>query len=125
MADKATNSLIIRAKRHDYLVLEDIIKKLDIPRRMVYLEALIMEVNVDKEFRLGVEWRAIEETGSHEGRKIVTFGASIPSDSVFPTVDPTTQTVGFPTGLSLGILGEGITIGNVLFRSIGALLRAY
>ncbi len=42
VADKATNSLIIRAKKHDYLALEDIIKKLDIPRRMVYLEALIM-----------------------------------------------------------------------------------
>ena len=125
VADKATNSLIIRAKRHDYLVLEDIIKKLDIPRRMVYLEALIMEVNVDKEFRLGVEWRAVEETGSHEGRKIVTFGGSVPRDSAFPTVDPTTGTVGFPTGLSLGILGEGITIGDVLFPSIGALLSAF
>jgi general secretion pathway protein D len=92
---------------------------------MVYLEALIMEVNIDKEFRLGVEWRAIEETGSHEGRKIVTFGSSVPRDSAFPAVDPSTQTVSFPIGLSMGVLGEGITIGDVLFPSIGALLRAY
>ncbi|UCH00970.1 MAG: type II secretion system secretin GspD, partial [Deltaproteobacteria bacterium] len=125
VADKATNSLIIKAKKHDYLILEDIIKKLDIPRRMVYLEALIMEVNVDKEFRLGVEWRAIEDTGSHEGRTIVTFGASIPRDSSFPTIDPTTGTASFPTGLSLGVLGEGITIGDILFPNIGALLRAF
>jgi len=125
VADKATNSLIIRAKKHDYLVLEDIIKKLDIPRRMVYIEALIMEVNVDKEFRLGVEWRAIEETGSHEGRKIVTFGGSIPGEGIFPTIDPTTKTVSFPTGFSLGVLGEGITIGDILFPNIGAVLRAY
>jgi general secretion pathway protein D len=125
VADKATNSLIIKAKKHDYLILEDIIKKLDIPRRMVYLEALIMEVNVETEFRLGVEWRAIEDTGSHEGRKIVTFGASIPRESSFPTIDPTTGIASFPTGLSLGVLGEGITVGDILFPNIGALLRAY
>jgi len=125
VADKATNSLIIRAKKHDYLVLEDIIKKLDIPRRMVYIEALIMEVNVDKEFRLGVEWRAIEETGSHEGREIVTFGGSIPGESIFPTIDPAAGIASFPTGFSLGVLGEGITIGDILFPNIGAVLRAY
>ncbi|MEE8400045.1 MAG: secretin N-terminal domain-containing protein, partial [Desulfobacterales bacterium] len=47
-ADKATNSLIIMADKDDYVVLEDIIRKLDIPRQMVYIEALIIEVNVDK-----------------------------------------------------------------------------
>jgi general secretion pathway protein D len=70
VADKATNSLVITAKKQDYLVLEDIIKKLDIPRSMVYIEALLMEVNVDKEFRLGVEWMGMEDfkySGSKKG----------------------------------------------------------
>ena len=44
MADEETNALIIRATKDEYAVLEDVIKQLDIPRRMVYLEALIMEV---------------------------------------------------------------------------------
>ncbi|MBU2482040.1 MAG: type II secretion system protein GspD, partial [Proteobacteria bacterium] len=35
MADKATNSLIIMADKEDYPVLEEVIKKLDIPRAMV------------------------------------------------------------------------------------------
>ncbi|MCI5132515.1 MAG: type II secretion system protein GspD, partial [Candidatus Electrothrix sp. EH2] len=39
-ADPETNSLIITAPKEEYLMLEEIIKKLDIPRRMVYLEAL-------------------------------------------------------------------------------------
>ncbi|MBW2505769.1 MAG: type II secretion system protein GspD, partial [Deltaproteobacteria bacterium] len=47
VADSATNSLVITANKADYAVLENVIKKLDIPRRMVYLEALIMEVNAD------------------------------------------------------------------------------
>jgi len=125
VADKATNSLIIQAKRHDYLVLEDIIKKLDIPRRMVYLEALIMEVNVDKDFRLGTEWHAVEEIGSHEGKDIGAFGGSITGEGMFPTIDITTGAASLPLGLSLGVLGDYITIGDIKFPSIWAVLRAY
>jgi general secretion pathway protein D len=125
VADKATNSLIINAKRHDYLTLEDIIKKLDIPRRMVYLEALIMEVNVEKDFRLGTEWHAVEEIGSHEGRSIGAFGGSTAKEGMFPTVDTTTGIASLPLGFSLGVLGEYITIGDIKFPSIWAVLRAY
>ena len=52
-ADPETNSLIVTAPQEEYLVLEEIIQQLDIPRRMVYLEALIMEVSIDKDFQLG------------------------------------------------------------------------
>jgi general secretion pathway protein D len=58
MADEETNSLIITASRDEYAVLEEVISKLDIPRRMVYLEALIMEVDADKTFDVGVQWAA-------------------------------------------------------------------
>jgi general secretion pathway protein D len=47
-ADKATNSLIITADRDDYATLVEIISQIDIPRAMVYIEALIMEVNAEK-----------------------------------------------------------------------------
>jgi len=65
-ADKATNSLIIMADKDDYIVLEEVIKKLDGPRSMVYIECLIMEVNVEKNFSLGVEWTAMGEA-THDG----------------------------------------------------------
>ncbi|MEK6194622.1 MAG: type II secretion system protein GspD, partial [Deltaproteobacteria bacterium] len=55
-ADKATNSLIIMADKDDYLVLEEVIKKLDIPRSMVYIEALIMEVDMEKSLDIGIDW---------------------------------------------------------------------
>jgi general secretion pathway protein D len=58
MADEETNSLIITGTKSEYAVLMDVIAKLDIPRRMVYLEALIMEVDADKTFDVGVEWAA-------------------------------------------------------------------
>ncbi|MBW1871514.1 MAG: type II secretion system protein GspD, partial [Deltaproteobacteria bacterium] len=46
-ADKATNSLVIVASQNDYKSLFKVIKKLDIPRRQVFVEAVIMEVNLD------------------------------------------------------------------------------
>ncbi|MDZ7599444.1 MAG: secretin N-terminal domain-containing protein [Desulfobacterales bacterium] len=61
-ADKATNSLIIMADKEDYEVVEAVIRKLDIPRSMVYIESLIMEVNATKSFDLGVQWQLFDQT---------------------------------------------------------------
>lgn len=127
VADKATNSLVIKAKKHDYLVIEDIIKKLDIPRRMVYIEALIMEVNVDKEFRLGVEWLGMEDFTYH-GRKGGYFAGSGGAGGV-GDYSGITGLAGIPpslpSGFSLGVVGEAITIGDVVFPNVAAILQAY
>ncbi|MDH3383823.1 MAG: type II secretion system secretin GspD, partial [Deltaproteobacteria bacterium] len=61
-ADKATNSLIIIASLNDYQTLVDVIRKLDIRRRQVYVEALVMEIQLDKARDLGVEFRGAAET---------------------------------------------------------------
>ena len=44
-ADRTTNSLIIVSSAHDYRAMKKIIEKLDRPRRQVYVEAAILEVN--------------------------------------------------------------------------------
>ncbi|MBW1888003.1 MAG: type II secretion system secretin GspD, partial [Deltaproteobacteria bacterium] len=127
VADKATNSLVITAKRDDFLVLEDVIKKLDIPRRMVYIEALLMEVSVNKQFDLGVEWAAAEQIGTYEGKKIGAFGGSRAGPVLFPSVITTGETasIQFQPGFSLGVLGEAITIGGINFPTIRAVMRAF
>jgi len=116
VADAATNSLVITANKEDYLVLENVIQKLDIPRRMVYIEALIMEVSVNKDLRLGTDWRIGDDTGSHKGREIISFGASKPPS---PILDAT----GAPSGFSLGVLGNIIEIGGVTFDTLGAVIN--
>jgi general secretion pathway protein D len=124
VADKATNSLVITAKKHDYLVLEDIIKKLDIPRSMVYLEALIMEVNVDKEFRLGVEWMGMEDFtySNKEGG----FFAGSGGIGNYENIQGLSQTIpSLPSGFSLGVFGEAIQIGDLVFPNLGAIFQAY
>lgn len=127
--DKATNTLIIMAEREDYKVLEGIIKQLDVPRAMVYIEALIMEVNTTKDFKLGVEWSAIKDTGSVQGidgsgsAAFASSGTGTLS-SLATTTDSVTS-LAFPNGFAMGIIGAGIEIGGVLFPTIGAMVQAY
>ena len=136
-ADKATNSLIIMAEKEDYLVLEDIIKKLDIPRAMVYIEALIMEVNVDKDFRLGTEW-AVGAEAAHSGTEGVVgggfSGGASGGDAGYDNLSLGTAVVGtavssisvpLPGGFSMGVMGEAIEVGSVVFPSISAMIQAY
>ncbi len=130
IADKATNSLIITAKKEDYLVLEDIIRKLDIPRAMVYIEALIMEVNVDKDFRLGTEW-IVGDTVNVAGRKAVAgsgfAGGAIGGDPGFQGITSGSQaaTVPLPPGFSMGVFGQALKIGDIVFPNIAAIVQAY
>ena len=130
VADKATNTLIITASRDDYRTLEGIIRQLDEPRPMVYIEALIMEVSVTKNFNIGVEWRGLKEieTSSLNGLGPNATGlgmAGFTGSSIIPQVSATTGAVAMPAGLSLGVIGAGIQIGDILFPNIGAVLQAY
>jgi general secretion pathway protein D len=53
-ADKSSNSLVIVASQADYKNLIKVIEKLDRPRRQVFVEAVIMEVNVNRDSELGL-----------------------------------------------------------------------
>jgi len=122
-ADKATNSLIIMAEKDDYLVLEDVIKKLDIPRSMVYIECLIMEVNVDKGFDLGAEWIAMGEA-TRNGKNGAYGGGFSGGDSGYSNIGTVTGGK-FPPGFSMGIFSEPLQIGNIIFPNLAAIVNAY
>ncbi len=122
VADKATNSLVITANKADYAVLEEVIRKLDIPRRMVYLEALIMEVNAEKTFEVGVEWVGAFKYnffGTDEG---LVFGSYRAGDS---SRIPSPNSPSTPKGFTMGVISEFIEINGQLFPSLGAILNAY
>ena len=129
VSDKATNTLIITANKEDWRILEEVIRKVDIARSMVYIEALIMEVDVNKTFDFGVEWRFIKDLGTPSGfdtGRTAGFGGSGGSGTggaynLFPgtSTQPT-----FPGGFSLGVLAAGITLGGIVFPNIGAVVNA-
>ncbi|CAK8716165.1 Type II secretion system protein GspD [Candidatus Electrothrix laxa] len=120
-ADPETNSLIVTAPKEEYLILEEIIRQLDIPRRMVYLEALIMEVSIDKEFQLGVEWGGLGSFQDETG----TLGSGF-TDSSFDLLQGIDSGVaGMADGATLGLLKKGVEIGGVYFPDIGAVVNAF
>ena len=53
-ADKNTNSLVVIASQADYRNLVKVVERLDIRRRQVFVEAVIMEVNLENDLEVGV-----------------------------------------------------------------------
>ncbi len=122
MADKTTNSLIIMADKEDYPILEDVISKLDIPRSMVYIECLIMEVNVTSGLNIGTEWKAAQ--GFNNDSRVVTGGYGNTSDnSAFQNLT-TLEAGSLPDGFSVGVLGKNFTVGGITFPDIQAVVQA-
>nr|MDA3790111.1 type II secretion system secretin GspD [Desulfobacula sp.] len=122
MADSATNSLIIMADKEDYPVLEEVIAKLDIPRAMVYIECLIMEVNVARGLNIGTEWKTFQGYDNDTQMGFLGFGGT--GDSGYTNL-PGTSSGALPKGFSLGVLGDSFTIGGVSFPNIQAVVQAY
>ena len=133
VADKATNALIITADTADYLILEDVIRKLDITRPMVYLEALIMEVNADKGFKLGVEWQGAN-AGSYRDRTGAIVGGVSGDSGSYSIAQNLVSGKGLPSGLSLGVVGQMINVATttvagvattISFPNLAAFIQAY
>jgi general secretion pathway protein D len=127
-ADKATNSLIIMAEKDDYLVLEDVIHKLDIPRAMVYIECLIMEVNVTKDFNLGVEWITGNDFDNGDAAWAGGFsGGASGGDAGYNSITGASDRL--PPGLSLGVFKDVIQVEvsgvTLTYPNIGAIVHAY
>jgi len=117
-ADKATNSLIIMADTEDYDVVEDVIKKLDIPRSMVYIESLIMEVNATKSFELGIKWQLFDRTDVNNTNTV--YGGGYSGSGALDAA----KNLLSPTGLAVGVLTEPFTFGGLTLSNIGAVINA-
>jgi len=64
-ADPATNSLVVSASPQDYSTLQTIISKLDIPRRQVYVQAVIVEVSAKRMRELGISYQGSANFGGN------------------------------------------------------------
>ncbi len=55
LSDKETNSLIITATDSDFETLKAVIEELDLKRRQVYVEAVVLEISADKFKEIGTD----------------------------------------------------------------------
>lgn len=126
-ADKSTNSLLIIANQNDYKNLVKVIEKLDIRRRQVFVEAVIMEVSLDKRKSAGVAFNL--GTGmEYDGKKFPVFAGTMLGSLNSLVLDPSSlaQLGGFISGAQ-GPPVEGVELGGatkITLPSFGVILRA-
>jgi general secretion pathway protein D len=114
-ADVATNALIITAPPKIMKSLMAVIDKLDIRRAQVQVDALIVEIDVNKSSNLGVQW--ILDGGNNygygvtnlpgSGTSIVDLAATVLGATGATATVPTTGTTS--TGISSSTVGTGAT----------------
>ena len=66
-ADPATNSVIVSATPQDWETLREVIQQLDVRRRQVFVEAIILEATVEKTRALGVEFQGAANLDGSKG----------------------------------------------------------
>jgi general secretion pathway protein D len=83
--DRPTNSLIVVSSLKDYQSLRRVIERLDSPRKQIFVEAMILEVTLDKNRELGgsfhgaIPWNPFNQTGTGLG-----IGGFMPSKTLNP-----------------------------------------
>jgi general secretion pathway protein D len=121
--DQPTNSLIIVASMKDYLALLKVIKKLDQPRRQVFIEATILEVALSKQRELGMAFHGGVPIGSGDNQSLLLVGNNA-TKSIF--LDPASL-----MGLAVGLRGPELAnaeqllgIPGISFPTFGAFFQA-
>ena len=120
VADKSTNTLVVTARPDDFDTILRTARDLDVERKQVFIEALIMEASSSASFSFGVNWAA------GKGRDdVFLYGSSnLGGDGISFPSSSSGGTLGFPSGGSLGaIIEDAVTIGGTAY-SIQAVLSA-
>lgn len=124
-ADEAINSLLIIASPRDYETLKSVIEKLDIPRRQVFVEAVLLELTIDQSRQIS--------TSIHGGSPLphdgVILGSSAPGgyNSMTLLSQLASGGVSLPSGLTVGAFGQNIEVpgtdGALTIPSAGYILN--
>lgn len=125
--DENTNALIITATAKDYQTLaKEVIDKLDIPRKQVYVEVIIMELTIDKNRTLGVSGQG-GGTFSLGGNPALGFGSSLggtTSGLSAAALSGLAAGVVSQTTQSIPITNADGTVTNLQIPTFGAILNA-
>ncbi|MEW6427398.1 MAG: type II secretion system secretin GspD [Thermodesulfobacteriota bacterium] len=103
--DKPTNSLVISCIPEEYQVVREIVQQLDIKRKQVYVEALILELSMDATEKLGASLQGAVDLGSDSA----LFGRTgLNTDNV--KIDAENPLASAINGIMLGGIFNPITI---------------
>lgn len=111
-ADEATNALIINAPEAIFNNLRQVVAKLDVRRAQIFVEALIVEVSVDKSSEFGIQWQDL--TGANQTSAQLFGGTNFGTPAGGANIiGATTNIASVGQGLNLGIVKGQITIPGI------------
>jgi general secretion pathway protein D len=124
-ADKTQNALLVQAGGADFQAITRLIEKLDRPRRQVFVEAVVMEVNLDNSTQYGVAGHGFVDVEVN-GKKGVLPLISQPSTMSSLSPASIVSLGGFLTGFNGPTSGtlKDLTGGALSLPSLGVLIRA-
>ncbi|MCO4747867.1 MAG: type II secretion system secretin GspD [Proteobacteria bacterium] len=99
--DENTNSLVIIAAEEDFRVVSKVIQQLDVRRRQVFVDAVILEIASNDELEVGMGVHAPLQTG---GDSVGIIASQTPLQSAFGLSQD------LLSGLALGVFGEGVSV---------------
>ena len=102
ISDKPTNKLIVVGSGRDFLAVREVIRELDVPRRQVYIEAMILEVLASNGLQFGTSSHTTYSTGS--GNSVLVGGVQTPS-----LKSTSVSSLASQSGLIGGLLGKSLT----------------
>jgi general secretion pathway protein D len=122
-AHKATNSLLITSSLHDYAALRRVIERLDAAPRQVFIEAVIMELSVQRSSALGIAYHGGVPAPNIDGEDSLTVFGFDAARTATPSLSPDLL-----TGLAVGVRGPEIEAASELIGfsipSFGVVLNA-
>jgi general secretion pathway protein D len=119
IADKGTNKLVVMSSGRDFIALKNIIQELDEPRKQIYIEATILEIQTENDLEFGVSEHGTASTSN--GTVLV---GGIENGSLSSTSAAGLASL---TGMLGGVLGPALSSSSLLgtsFPSYGLVFRA-
>jgi general secretion pathway protein D len=124
-ADKNTNSLVVIASQSDYRNLVKVVERLDIRRRQVFVEAVIMEVNLENDSDFGVSAHGGEVLNNvsfrgSQGQAPIVIGSELGGLSSIGGISSLASLSGFLAGIQ----GPAFTVAGLSIPSFSIVLNA-
>ncbi len=120
-ADENTNSLVMIAAPEDFRILRSVVDRLDIPRRQVFVEAVVMEIGSEDELAAGIGFHS----GSAGEDGTLGYGAAALGGNSLAVPLASADLL---SGLAMGIFGQAIEVplstGTISVPAFGIAINA-
>jgi general secretion pathway protein D len=117
--DRDSNTLIVRAPAARWMSLQQTLAEIDRPPAQVMIEASIIEVTLTNDFRFGVDWSAVSDSGKLIGNSVYTdngvIGPKFPGFSITylgGNIDAAINALGSRTTIDVVSAPKLITLDN-------------